>query len=291
MIALPDSRSLEAFLAICEEGTLARAALRVHKTQPALTYNVQRLEELLGVRLFERAGRRLILTREGRRLRDLAGEYAAAFQLYRQQAGAVAEEASSVRIAAVSGFGRYVLYPRLRDLTEGRPGTVVFLYRTAAEVFRMVEDAEVDCGAVYHTKVSNRLQFTPVYEEELVLITPRTMRRAPAAWRHLRTYADLPFVTYEESEYVFGRWFETQFGKQPSSGIARWHVTELEEVIDAVGHGRGISIVPLDAVTGAAGRVIVRRPFARRCLNHVFRVQRAGSSVPALLDTLFERLR
>lgn len=154
----------------------------------------------------------------------------------------------------------------------------------------MVEDAEVDCGAVYHTKVSNRLQFTPVYEEELVLITPRSMRRSPAAWRQLRTYADVPFVTYEESDYVFGRWFETQFSRQPSGGIARWHVTELEEAIDAVGHGCGISIVPLDAVRGSSSKVTVRRPGARRCLNRVFRVQRAGSSQPALLDRLFHGL-
>lgn len=290
ILQLLDSRNVEAFLAVCEEGTVGRAALRIHKTQPAITYNIQRLEETLGFRLFERTGRRLFLTPEGQRLRDLGAAYAAAFHLYRQQAGAPSDAASTLRIAAVSGFGRYVLYSRVRDLTRSMPGSVVFLFRTASDVFKMVEEGEVDCGAVYRTKVSNRLHFTPVYEEELVLITPRAIGRPQSAWRKLRTYVDVPFVTYEESDYVFGRWFETHFGKQPSSGIARWHVTELEEVIDAVEHGFGISIVPFDAVRGMGRRVTVRRPGAKRCTNQVFRVQRVGSVQPAVLDRVFAAL-
>lgn len=288
--SLVDTRYLEAFLAVCQEGTLGRAALRIHKTQPAISYNIQRLEDALGTRLFERGGRRLILTSAGHRLRELGEQYAAAFRLFRQQSGGISAAPASVRIASVSGFGRYVLYPRLRDATHDAQGPVVLLFRTAAEVFKMVEDGEVECGAVYHTKVSNRLQFTPVYNEELVLIAPRTLRRSQLNWRRLRTYTEVPFVTYEEAEYVFGRWFETHFGKQPASGIARWHVTELEEVIDAVAHGCGVSIVPFDAVTHAARRVAIVRPGVRPCFNRVFRVHRVGSTQPDVLDRVFASL-
>jgi DNA-binding transcriptional LysR family regulator len=287
---LVDTRYLEAFLAVCEEGTLARAAVRIHKTQPAISYNLQRLEEAVGTRLFERSGRRLILTAAGRRLRELGEQHAAAFQRFRQEMDGAVLDAAPVRLATVSGFGRYVLYPRLRDLTRDASGPIVMLFRTAADVFRMVEEGDVDCGAVYHTKMSNRLQFTPVYDEELVLIAPTGMRPPGAGWRRLSTYSAVPFVTYEEAEYVFGRWFEAQFGRQPAGGIARWHVTELEEVIDAVGHGCGVSIVPRDAVQGAGTMISVIRPARRRCFNRVFRVNRVASPQPAILDRVFASL-
>ncbi|HEX7085740.1 MAG TPA: LysR family transcriptional regulator [Vicinamibacterales bacterium] len=288
--SLVDTRYLEAFLAVCEEGTLSRASARLHKTQPALSYNLQRLEDALGVPLFERSGRRLILTPAGRRLRELGQEYAAAFQAFRAEARALETRPQAVRIATVSGFGRYVLYPRLRRVLAGRAGSVTLLFRTAEEVFRMVEAGDVDCGAVYHPKISSRLQLVPVYDEELVMVTPPSIRRPPADWRRLRTYTELPFVTYEESEYVFGRWFDAHFGRQPASGIVRWHVTELEEAIDAVGHGEGVSIIPRDAVASARLPIRIIRPGKRRCLNQVFRVDRVAGGRNPLIEEVFSAL-
>jgi len=287
---LVDIKHLGTFLAVCEEGTLGRASARLHKTQPALSYNLRRLEEALGVPLFERSGRRLLLTPAGRRLRELGQQYAAAFQAFVAEARGLATQPPSVRIATVSGFGRYVLYPRLRSVLGGSAASVTLLFRTAEDVFRLVENGDVDCGAVYHPKISSRLQLTPVYEEELVMVAPSSIRRPAADWRRLRTYAELPFVTYEESEYVFGRWFDAHFNRQPPGGIVRWHVTELEEAIDAVGHGEGVSIVPRDAVAGARLPMRIVRPGKRRCLNQVFRVDRAGSSRNPLIEEVFSAL-
>lgn len=291
MIAsLVDTRYLEAFLAVCEDGTLARAAVRLHKTQPALSYNLRRLEEAVGAPLFERSGRRLILTAQGRGLRQLAERYAAAFQDFRRLAGQPAVEQDRIRLASVSGFGRYVLYPRVRDLAADAAAPVVLLYRTAAEVMALVESGAADCGAVYHARVSNTLRFTPVYEEELVLIAPAGFRPPRAGWRALASYTEMPFVTYEESDYVFGRWFDRVFRRQPGSGRVRWHLTELEEVIDAVSHGQGVSIVPLDAVPAGNRGLRVIRPGTARCVNQVFRVERASRGGSALLERIFTGL-
>ena len=60
-----DFRDLKYFEAIATEGNLARAAERVHRTQPALTKCIDRLEESLGARLFEKDGRGMRLTAAG----------------------------------------------------------------------------------------------------------------------------------------------------------------------------------------------------------------------------------
>jgi DNA-binding transcriptional LysR family regulator len=71
-----DFRDLKYFEVIAEEGTLGRAAERLHRTQPALTKCIDRLEEDLGARLFEKDGRGMRLTAAGevlvRRTRQMA---------------------------------------------------------------------------------------------------------------------------------------------------------------------------------------------------------------------------
>ena len=58
----------QALTAVVEAGSYARAAETIHKSQSTLTYAVQRIEALLGVRLFERRGRKAVLTSTGQLL-------------------------------------------------------------------------------------------------------------------------------------------------------------------------------------------------------------------------------
>jgi LysR family carnitine catabolism transcriptional activator len=63
-----DARQLGAFLAVVEHGTVTRAATRLHVSQPALSQTIRLLERELGVVLFDRIGRRLVLTAAGHAL-------------------------------------------------------------------------------------------------------------------------------------------------------------------------------------------------------------------------------
>ncbi|MBO8184095.1 LysR family transcriptional regulator [Streptomyces spirodelae] len=65
-------RHLRAFLAIAEEGTITRAAARLHIGQPALSRTLRQLESHLGVRLVDRSTHHLELTTAGRRFREKA---------------------------------------------------------------------------------------------------------------------------------------------------------------------------------------------------------------------------
>ncbi|MEL3947477.1 LysR family transcriptional regulator [Streptomyces sp. LNU-CPARS28] len=71
-------RHLRAFLAIAEEGTITRAATRLHTGQPALSRTLRQLETHLGVRLVDRSTHHLELTAAGRAFRDRAAAALAA---------------------------------------------------------------------------------------------------------------------------------------------------------------------------------------------------------------------
>src|SRR4029453_6195435 len=60
-----DLRRLRTFVAVAELGTVSRAAWRLHITQPALSRQIGDLQRELGIRLFDRVGRGLVLTAEG----------------------------------------------------------------------------------------------------------------------------------------------------------------------------------------------------------------------------------
>jgi DNA-binding transcriptional LysR family regulator len=63
-----DLRHLRTFVAVAEQGTVSKASLRLRIAQPALSRQIKELEEELGLRLFDRVRRRLVLTGEGEQL-------------------------------------------------------------------------------------------------------------------------------------------------------------------------------------------------------------------------------
>jgi DNA-binding transcriptional LysR family regulator len=67
-----DTRLFKYFLAIAEEGNMTRAAEILHVTQPTLSKQLNKLEEMVGTKLFQRTSRQMILTEAGLALRDRA---------------------------------------------------------------------------------------------------------------------------------------------------------------------------------------------------------------------------
>lgn len=266
---LPDFRRLAVFRTVVAEGGVNAAARALHKSPSAVTYDLQQLEGQLGTPLFRRSGSRLVLTPRGR---VLAASIERAYLDLGQAWENVREDvgAEPLRIACVSGFGRYRLVPRLLTLLpEGRPLEVLF--RTASQALALLETGRVSLGVSYRPLVTTGIASVPLGSEELALVGPKTRRATPRA----ADVAALPFVTYEEFEYVFFRWFESQQLPLPSRWHRSDHFDELEEALESVAQGRGWSIVPLDSALGSAYRSRVRvHRLGRACLNEVHLIGR-----------------
>src|ERR1044071_4988549 len=65
---LMDLRRLRTFVTVAEQGSVSKAALRLHLSQPALSRQIGDLQQELGIRLFDRVGRHLVVTSQGEQL-------------------------------------------------------------------------------------------------------------------------------------------------------------------------------------------------------------------------------
>ncbi|MEJ7596309.1 MAG: LysR family transcriptional regulator [Kofleriaceae bacterium] len=284
-----DPRYLQAFVEVARALSFSRAAQLLHKTQPAVSYQIRQLEHQLGTPLFDRTTRRLTMTPTGVRLRDVCERFFGDFgRLVAELRDPTTIASRPLRIASVSGFGRYVLFPILERLTSVRYS---LRFPTAEQVFASLHEGTCDLGFVYLPTVSSRLVTRAVWDEELVLLVPRKpAQRLP---RTADACAERPCITYDEYEYVFGHWFETVYGSQPRSLDSSYHFEELEEVVATVGAGRGWSIVPdLCASHPAARRhTAILRHRKRRARNAIYLVTRAGAADDPAVTTIVEALR
>lgn len=120
-----------ALTSVVESGGYAQAAEALHKTQSTITYAVQKIESLLGVKVFEIQGRKARLTREGevlyRRAQTLLAEAAA---LERGAAGLAAGWESEIRLAAEIIFPTWLLLQCFERFAQERPDTRIQFYET-----------------------------------------------------------------------------------------------------------------------------------------------------------------
>ncbi|MFC5436416.1 LysR family transcriptional regulator [Rhodanobacter umsongensis] len=276
-------RYLHAFHTVCDAGSLRAAAARLHRSEQAVGYQLRRLEECLGLPLFERREGRLQPNSAGQRLwafcRDMQQDWLRLHDEIRMASD------EPLRIAAVSGYGRYVLLPLFR---EGPLADVAIhmQYPTAKDVMRSVEAGECELGFVHHLPAPGSLLALAVDSEEIVLIAPS---RWPVPTLDAASLSEQIFITYDESDYVFATWFADVLSTSPPVLRTAAHFEELEEVLDWVAGGRGLSIVPLPCLAAHERPEAIRviRSAETRCSNVIHAVLRADSRTrPAIMRTL-----
>jgi DNA-binding transcriptional LysR family regulator len=120
-----------ALRAVVETGGYAAAAAAISRSQPAITYAVQKLEKALGVKVFEIRGRKARLTAVGevlyRRARALLDEAGALEHAARDLAAGWEPE---LRLAVEIVFPTWLLLQAFADFAQERPDTRIELYET-----------------------------------------------------------------------------------------------------------------------------------------------------------------
>src|SRR4051794_14590822 len=167
-------RHLRYFTAVAEELHFRRAAERLHVAQPAVSEQVRKLEQELGVRLFDRTQRRVSLTTAGGAMLEEARRVLRAADVAMQAARSAGDTATMpLRIGYVPDALPSVVPRALRRLVASAPRVQVELETGAA--LRLIEDLRsrrLDAVVVSLPAPANGLRVMRLGDEHAVAVLP-----------------------------------------------------------------------------------------------------------------------
>ena len=170
-----DLDSLEIFRTVVAEGGVIRAADKLNRVQSNVTTRIQQLEERLGQKLFHRQGRSLALAPAGHKLLPYAE------RLLRLADEAESELRSDLpfgtfRLGSLESTAGSRLAPVLSRFHRLYPGVVVELVTgTTGALLKRVKAFDIEAAFVSEPFAEAGLETLPVFEEELVLVTSRSV--------------------------------------------------------------------------------------------------------------------
>ena len=168
-----DFSELQVFLTVATERSFSRAAAALHRTQPAVSQAVKRLEDELGERLFDRSSKGGQLTEAGIVLLDYARRLT---RLRGEAEGAVRELQDLRRGRVLIGANEaavHVLLPVIERFREAHPQAQVEVNRVAArQLAAEVLNRSLDFGVLTFPPRDRGLRSVPLGEDDLVMLTP-----------------------------------------------------------------------------------------------------------------------
>ncbi len=166
-----DLFQLETFLTVAQERSFSRAAARLHRSQPAVSQVVAKLEAELGETLLDRSLRDGTLTDAGEILR----EYAEKMVNLRNEASAALQDLRSLQAGrldlAANEYTCLYLLPLLDDFRRKHPGLKVAVQRSlASRISDEVLQHSVELGVLSFRPDDPQIRSVVVYRDELVCI-------------------------------------------------------------------------------------------------------------------------
>src|SRR5215207_6527431 len=200
-----ETRHLRLVVAIADYGSLTRAGNQLHLTQSALSHQLTDLEAQLGVKLFERLGKRMEPTLAGERL---IGRARVALQQLREMEHEVKQIASgreaTLRIATECYTCYHWLPAVLKAFGERYPKIEIQIVPSAtARPIRALLAGKIDVCIVLQRPRDRRVEAVPLFDDELVAVVAPTHPLASRAYLEASDFAHEHLLNYSPPEESF----------------------------------------------------------------------------------------
>ena len=292
----PDIDEIATFVRVVRHGSLAGAARELELPKSTISRRVSRLEARLNTELLHRSARRVLVTREGKRLYDRVAGSVDTIELAVRGALHDAElPHGNIRMTAPPDFGRLILIDELVSFAEAFPEITVDLQLTdrfidlAAEGF----DVAVRAGRSPDASAADNLITRRLMESPLQLAS------SPALAERVRCLEDLegvPFVLFRTEGMRQLLRLRGKSGRAHPVGVqGRFVAHDYASMAELVARGAGLGLMPAMHIDRAAPaqRLVRVLPHLSAEAGHVAVVypsRRLPARVKALIDHLTRRL-
>lgn len=293
-----DLADLRAFIAVADLGSFSGAAQALHLSQPALSRRVDKLEQALGLKLFERTTRKVELNAMGRSFMPKARHVLNELESALLGMGELSDRLrGQVTVACVpSAVGAFVskalhrfhqLYPRIR---------VRLIDESATEILMAVARSEADFGISYLGTQEPDLEFQPLVEEDFVLACPSThalARKKKITWSEMSKHECVSLAPGSGNRMLIDQALATHLTTLSSTA---WtcEVQHVPALLSLIESGVGIGAVPRYSVPTSKPTGLVAVPLVEpRVVRMIGIMQRRGRplspAAQAFKDLLVQR--
>ena len=246
----PTLRQLEYAIAVADHSSFSRAAEACFVTQPALSSQIQQLERSVGARLFERGGRRVLLTESGRVLVERARRVMTDVD---DLSGAVlalkTPLTAPVRLGAIPTIAPYLLPRALPDLGKDYPSLRLLLTEGRTErLVRLLEEGRLDVALMALEADLGELETYPLFQDPFVLAVPHDseLENETISVDDLEPLAQSMLVL--EEGHCFGDQVVSVCDHAGVSALGDFRAGSLMTLVQMVAGGVGITLLPTLAV-------------------------------------------
>ncbi|MFB0947239.1 MAG: DNA-binding transcriptional LysR family regulator [Spirosomataceae bacterium] len=287
-----NTRQLHYFLVLADELHFKNAAGKLFIVQPALTKQIQNLEESLGVKLFTRNKRNVALTEAGHFLRRRATRIVTELEEIKQQIRLVDEgHQGEIRIGYVGSCIHTFLPDCLTTLHDTFPSIQTYLSEmTSASQFSAVLKSELDVAFLRNPPSHKRIEQRMVFQETFSLVLPKKHWLSPENFEGMQQVSDENFILPTKSDGE--NYHRLQWSICEDAGFSPTIAHETvhgQTVLRLIEHNLGLSLLPtsFQTVTNAAVKFIELKNIPQRAeISMIWDTQNSNKSLPIFRDIL-----
>jgi LysR family hydrogen peroxide-inducible transcriptional activator len=291
-------RDIEYLLTVAKLGHFAKAAVACHVSQPALSTQIRKFEERLGVQIFERDNRSVRITEKGKEILAQAQKVAEEAGLLIELSKTKEEPLSGkFRLGAIATVGPYLLPKILLPLRKKFPQCQLFLAEGLTDgLLRVLDSGELDAVIAADTFSNEKFIKIPLYFEPFLVAVPKGHPWENKNQLSPREMDAKEMVLLEDGHCLSDQVLELC---PKGKGIKResFQTTSLETLRHLVASGAGYTLIPQMAVskTPSLESLITYIPFEKPVGREIVLVARKNFSrekdLTALSDLIKLHLR
>ena len=247
-----EDHKLKVFCTVAETKSFSKASEIIHLTQPAVSLQIQALEEMYETKLFDRSSSKVTLTPAGEVLykyaKDILVLYASAENVIGEMVGLVK---GSINIAGGLTIGNYLLPTILTDFRKAHPKIKIHLViGNTQKVIELLNSGNINLGFVEGDIRRHKMVVEKLVTDELILIVSPYHPWAKRKEVSVAELIEQPFIFREpgaNTRQVVEK-FLTQHGITLHDMKISLVLGSTEAIKDAVENGSGVSIISRWAV-------------------------------------------
>lgn len=287
-------RQLRYLIALAEERSFTRAAVRSHVAQPALSQQIRRLEDELGLSLVDRTTRQVALTEAGEVLTERARRAVAELEAARAELSELAGvRGGRVTIGAMQTLGAFDLPALLGAFHSQFPGVELSVREEASDTLaEMVRSGTVDLALLSVTDRIDRqgLELHLLASEDVVLLLPASHRLAARRRVRVAELAGESFVSFREGWAI--RHLLVQAGREAGfDPHIAFESNEVTRIRALVASGLGVALMARSAAEDPGLGVRVVSLTAPRPVRDVTLAWRSGRRMAPAASALLDLIR